>query len=739
MAPNRFNNLTLYNTAAQTQEPDPGYGQLLGVLSRRRVWFLGVLAATVTLAGVVTLIMPAKFRSSMQMLIESNYQERRNGSDSTPTFADSNVEVDSATQLNLMRSNQLLQRAVDQLKPRYTDLDVDSLRKNLTIGQLQEQRGSEKVTTRVVEVTYTDTDRAKTRDVLQTLQEIYQQYNLEQQQLRLTKGLAFINKQIPEVEAKVNKAEAALEQFRRSQDLIDPELQSKALVDSLRDLQKDQQQNRAELASAQARFASLQQQLGRSPRQATIAARLSQSSRYQNLLTELQKTNVELAQKQTTFTAKTPQVQQLLDQRDRQQTLLMQEVQNVLGVDAAGIGQSPEGLVSIGQLGQNDLKFASDLAQAQVDFMSARARDQTLAVNEQQIRSQLQRFPSLLAEYNRLQPTVKLNRDTLDQLQKARQELGLQIARGGFDWQVVEQPKVGQRTGPSWLRNLLIGAGAGLVLGCLAAFLRESGDDSIRTTEDLTKQTTIPLLGMVPELPVTELMPAVNYAFGRSSPDDATMLQVLHWAPFRESLDLIYKNLQLLTDGQPLKSLVVTSALAGEGKSTVALGLAISAARLHQRVLLIDADLRRPGLHKQLQLPNDQGLSTLLTSDRAVTQAAIQPASTYSDLPISVLTAGATPTDSVKLLSSKRMRDLMAVFEQHYDLVILDAPPVLGIVDALLAASFCDGTLLVGRMGHVHKNEVTQAVNMLDRLNLVGVIANGANSSNSYYYRAAPY
>lgn len=720
------------------QEPDPGYGQLLGVLARRRVWFLGVLAGTVALAAVITLFLPTKFRSSMQMLIESNYQERRTGNDSTPTFADSNVEIDSATQLNLMRSNQLLQRAVDQLKPRYSDLDVDRLRKNLTINQLQEQRGNEKVTTRVVEVTYTDIDRLKTREVLQTLQSVYQQYNLEQQRLRLTKGLSFIDQQIPQVEARVNNAESALEQFRRTQDLIDPELQSKALVDSLRDLQKDQQQNRADLASAQARFAALQQQLGRSPRQAAIAAKLSQSSRYQNLLSEIQKTNVELAQKQTLFTEKTPQVQQLLDQRQRQQGLLMQEVQNVLGPDAAGVAQSPEGLVGIGQLGQNDLKFASDLTQAQVDFYAARARDQALAFNEQQLRTQLQRFPSLLAQYNRLQPSVKLNRETLEQLQKARQELGLQIARGGFDWQVVEQPKVGYRTGPSWLRNLLIGAGAGLVLGCLAAFLRESGDDSIRTTEDLTKQTTIPLLGMVPELPITELTPAINYAFGRSNPD-VSMLQVLHWAPFRESLDLIYKNLQLLTDGQPLKSLVVTSALAGEGKSTVALGLAISAARLHQRVLLIDADLRRPGLHKQLQIPNDQGLSTLLTSDRAVTQAAIQPASTYSDLPISVLTAGSTPTDSVKLLSSKRMRDLMAVFEQHYDLVILDAPPVLGIVDALLAASFCDGTLLVGRMGHVHKNEVTQAVNMLDRLNLIGVIANGANSANSYYYRAATY
>lgn len=727
-------NITLLNASPQAQESEPGYGQLLGVLMRRKFWFLGALAGTLALAAAVTAILPPTYRSSMQLMLESNYRERR-PNDSRPSFADPNVETDTATQVNLMRSGQLLQRAVDQLKPRYSDINVDRLRKWLSIAQVQELRGSERVTTNLVEVGYMDNDRIKTREVLKALQKVYQDYNLEQQRNRLAKGLSFIDGQIPQVQAKVDKAESDLEQFRKTANLIDPEFQSKALVDSLKELQKNQQQNLADLASARARFIALQQQLQRSPQQATIAARLSQSKQYQSLLGEIQKTEVALAQQQTRFTDKTPFVQQLLDQRQRQLGLLQQEAQRVLGAEAAASGES---LFSTGKLGDNDLKFASDLTQAQVEFFGARARDQALAASEGQMRSQLQRFPSLLAEYNRLQPLVKLNRDTLDELQKARQDLSLEIARGGFDWQIVEPPKLGQQTGPNWLRNLLIGAAGGLMLGCVAAFLRESADKSIRTSEDLTKEASIPLIGMVPELPLSELMPATHFAFGRSTIEgDPPMLQVLHWSPFRESLDLIYKNLQLMTDGNPLRSLVVTSALAGEGKSTVALGLAISAARLHQRVLLIDADLRRPGLHKQLQLPNDHGLSTLLTSDRALTQAAIQPASTYSDLPISVLTAGSTPTDSVKLLSSKRMRDLMTVFEQHYDLVILDAPPVLGIVDALLAASFSDGVLLVGRMGQVQKAEVAQAVSMLNRLNLVGVVANCAESGNSYYYRAS--
>ena len=719
-------------------DPDPGYGQLLAVLMRRRLWLIGGLGVSLLGATLFTLFSKPTFRSSMQLLSESNYRSRKTDAKSgTPSFADSNVEIDNATQLNLMRSSQLLQRAVDQLKLKGSNLDVGDLQKGLTVSQVMEQRGNDKINTSIFEMVYTDHDRQQTQAVLQAIQQVYQQYNLEQQKARLTKGLGFIDEQIPKVEARVNQAEAALERFRKTQDLIDPELQSKSMVDSLAAVQKDQRANRTELQDLQARYGALQQQLARSPQQATIAARLSQSPRYQALLNEIQKTEVAIVQQRLRF-KKGPFVDQLSEQRQKQQALLQQEVQRILGAQAAAIAQSGDGLVAIGQLGENDLKFASALVESQVNLVAAQARDRSLTNNELQLRGELKRFPSLLAEYNRLQPNVQVNRDTLQQLLKARQDLGLEIARGGFDWQVVEQPKIGQQIGPSWSRNLLLGAVSGLMLGGVAAFLRESADDAVRTSEDFKQQIPLPLLGMVPAAPLGEINPRlIAMPFQRAESLAPSMMQVIHWAPFRESLDLIYKNIQLLTAANPLRSLVVTSALAGEGKSTIALGLAISAARLHQRVLIIDADLRRPGLHQQLELPNEQGLSTLLSSDRVLSQSAIQ-LGTYSDLSLSVLTAGPAPSDPVKLLSSRRMKELITVFEQSYDLVIVDVPPVLGIVDAMLAASFCDGALMVGKVGQVTRHEVTQAVTAMNRLNLIGIIANGATTSNNQqYYRSA--
>ncbi|MEP0870311.1 polysaccharide biosynthesis tyrosine autokinase [Trichocoleus desertorum AS-A10] len=722
----------------EAADTDPGYGQLFAVLMRRRFWLLGVFSGVVSIAAVLTFLAEPIYQSSMQLLVESNYQSKKgeNGSTEVP-FADATVEVDNATQLTLMRSSHLLQRAVKILKPQYPEITVAEIQKSLVLTQLME----DKVKTKVFQAVYTDSDPEKTKKVLQAIQKVYQDYNREQQQQRLSKGLSFITDQVPKVQRQVNQAEDALEKFRDRQNLIDPEAQSKALFDALNSVRQEQRTNQAQLKDMQARYVALQQQVKRSPQEALVASRLSQSSRYQTLLNELQKSELTLEQQRLRFKDFDPHIKSLLEQRQRQLGLLRAEVSRVLGTVPAQFNASGNDLLKAGQLGATDLTLITQLVEAQVNTRALQARGQSLSQTEQQLTAELKRFPRLLAEYGRLQPNVEVGRETLQQLLKAKQELALEIARGGFDWQVVEAAQLGTQIGPSLKQNLLLGAVAGLILGSVAAFVREGIDDAVHSSDELEKQVAVPLLGLIPAVPRSGFSePMLNLSFRKTPALAPATLQVVDWPPFRESLDLIYKNIQLLNSTFPFSSLVVTSALSGEGKSTLALGLAMSAARLHQRVLLIDADLRRPSLHKQLNLPNEQGLSTLLASDRPITEehSYIQPAIAYSN--ISILTAGPTPADPAKLLSSRRMAELISTFEESYDLVLLDAPPVLGIVDAILTASFCSGVLMVGRMGQVTRSELTQATNMLSKLNMVGVIANGAEMpANNYlpYARSA--
>lgn len=710
-------------------ETDPGYGELFAVLKRRRFWFLGVLGSVLFIATLITLISKPTFQSYMQLLIEPNYQGKREAQPDTENqFADANVEIDYATQINVMRSPVLLQRAVSLISSEYPTITVTEIQKKLTLTPVVE----EKVNTKIVRVVYTDNDPIKTQKVLDALSTIYQIYNREQQEQRLKKGLKFINEQIPSVRKLVDQSESKLEQFRRNYNLINPEQQAAAISQTLNALEQERQANRAQLQSNQATYTALQQQVARSPQNALLTSRLSQSVRYQALLNELQKIEIALAQRRVVFTDADPSVQKLLESRGSQVALLQAEVRRVLGEVPAQMSGRGEGLLTEGQLGEIDLNITNQLVQVQTNLSALRARDVSLAQTEKQVRAQLNRFPVLLAEYNRLQPLVEINRDKLQQLLKAQQELSLEIARGGFDWQALEIPQLGIQIGPNIMLNLLLGLAAGLMLGGAAAFLREMFDDGVHSSEELEKQVDLPLLGMTPELPRHKgSEPIVSLPFGEPQVLAPWTIQVSNWPPSWESLDLIYKNIELLNSVSSFASLMVTSALAGEGKSTLALGLALSAARLHQRVLLIDADLRHPSLHKLVNLPNEQGLSTLLTTDTNVpTESSIHSSGSYID----IVTAGPPPADPANLLSSERMRQLMASFEENYDLVLVDAPPVLGMVDAILTASFCSGVVLLSRVGKVTKTELRQATAMLSKLNVIGVVANGANGFSGAYY-----
>lgn len=712
-------------------ESEPGYGQLFAVLIRRFPWFLAAFVASIAVAGVMTKRTPPTYRSSMQLLVEPNYQGRKEGGSGVDSkFTDPTVQVDAATQLSLMQSSPLLKKAVDKLKPEYPDMTVDQLKSALVLGQIKNK--DDNVATKIFQVQYTDKDPEKTRKVLDAIQNVYLEYNIKQQNKRLTDGLKVISAQLRDVRKEVTTAEDSLQRFRRTQNLIDPETQAKAIQDELTRIQQERGTTRSLYKEAEATYKNLQQQLQSTPQNALVEARLSQSTRYQALLNEYQKTELALAQERLRFTEEVPKVQQLVAQLKSQKELLQQEQRRTLGAESPQASSEAPTLLQQGQKSAIDLNLAAKLVDTQTTKASLSAKDQVLAKKEQELYDELKRFPEILAQYGRLQPQVQLSRERLQELLKAEQQLRQELAKGGFNWEPVEEPQRGVQLGPNLQQNLMLGAVIGLMLGGIAAFVREAADDSVHTTAELEKQVALPVLGTTPKLPPAKTRESViKLPFGKPEVPAPWTIQVLQSPPRWESLDLIYKNIELLNSVSAFKSLMITSALADEGKSALALGLAMSAARLHKRVLLIDANLRDPSLHKQLNLPNEQGLSTLLTNDVTIpNQISIQSSgSSYID----ILTAGPTPADPANLLSSPRMQQLMATFEQNYDLVLIDSTPVLGLVDAMLTASSCRGVVMVASIGRVTRTQLTQATAMLSRLNLLGVVANGVSNSTSTY------
>lgn len=728
----------LENGTSNSQDTDLGYGQLFSVLLRRWVWIAGALVLTVPFAVHNSLQKEPTYRSTMQLLLESNYQERADVARlrvADNSFAQAApLEIDYATQVRVMQSSELLERAVAVLQSKYPNISTADIGQGLAVFRVKETE--EEIETSILQVDYTSNDPEKAQNVLDTMKEVYLTYNLEQQQLRLENGLAFIDKQLPIAREDVRNAELSLEQFRESQSLIDPEQKATDLANSLAAIEQERLQVEVDYQEAQARYESIQRQLARSPQAAFIASRLSESSRYQSLLDQYQETELTLAELEIRFTGAAPNVRAIRQQLASQRNLLQQEVERILGESFA----RSDRLFSEGQLGETDLGLVREVAQVQTNLVALLARAQELTQAEQQLQARLDQFPALIAEYRRLQPDIETKRDTLQQLLRARQELSVEIARGGFNWQVVESPQRGNKTGPSLVTDIILGGVAGLFLGVVLAFVREGTDKAIHTTDETRTITSFPILGSLPAYPSKLLDANLNSGivsqFSRfwsrsDSSSSSSILEILRWQPIRNSFDLIYKNLQLLISSKnELNTFLVTSALPEEGKSLVTLGLALSAARLHQRVLVIDANLRSPDLQHWLSLPSDVGLPDILASNNSENFPIFQV--DFSDYLFSILPSTHPVDDPVRLLSSPQMHELLWQLRDKYDLIFIDSSSVLGMVDALQLASVCKNVLLVTQLNRISKDDLTETLDLLAQFNVVGVITNENQNMQSF-------
>jgi capsular exopolysaccharide synthesis family protein len=690
-------------------------------------WFiLGISCAVMSVTSLLAITTKPTYQSYMQILLIYNSDKSLPASKPEKTTKDLQKpqlsSIDYSSQVKLMLSAKLVQKAVNLLHTDYPQMTIEDIYSNSKIDrtsslsptQLPVDTEVNQNLNQVFSISFTDKDPLKSKRVLQALEKVYQDYNTDQKNQRINQGLVFVNNHLPQLQKDVLKAEKKLEKFRQQNNLIDPILQSKILLQSLADIQKQRQTTRAQLQDVQTRHNSLEQAIASSHQNQINIDDSLESRQYQALIRELKQTEQELTQARILYTEKYPIIEQLKQKKQIIVTLLQQQGQN----KAVDINSKSE------LSGQIIPKLESDLTQLKVNALGLIAHDRDLAKSEQEIRSLLSTYPNLITEYKRLVANVEIYRKTLQQLTQVQNSLGVKIAQEGFNWQILEEPALGIHIGN--LRWLLIVGGIliGPILGLAAALIWGKFNNAIFYTQDLQNLTNIQLLGSVPRLGkrkdswTSQLQSIVR---DKSKNLDISHQEIIKNLPNHQNLDIIYQNIQMLNNSLPLKSLMLTSALPGEGKTTLALGLGSSAARMHQRVLVIDANLRSPSLHKTLGLTNDWGLSLLLVDDiNPSFHNYIQPIHPAID----VLTAGPIPEDVANLLSSERMQELMDLFAQNYDLVLIDAPSVLDTVDGRIVASLCNGIIMVGRIGKVTPNKLMQATEILSKLNLIGIIGN---------------
>ena len=394
------------------------------------------------------------------------------------------------------------------------------------------------------------------------------------------------------------------------------------------------------------------------------------------------------------------------------------------------------------QLQEIDIQIQSEMKKAtsrlRGDYLAALQREQMLSAALEQQKQQENKMNESAIEYSFLKRDFETNRTLYEGLLQKLKEAGVTAGLRSNNIREVDIARTpGSPAEPNIPRNLGFAFVLGLTSGVGLAFLLEGIDNTVRTPEQAQAISGLASLGMIP-------MGSKNSAdngskrglmvTGTKEPVEL-VTQSRPQSQMAESYRALRTSLLLTTLGAPPKIILITSALPREGKTTTSINTAVVLAQKGTRVLLIDADLRRPSIHKALGLGPRVGLSNVLTGGATLQQATVR----WSVLPnLYILPAGTPPPNPAELMASAQMLDLLAELREQYDHVIVDTPPTLSVTDAVVLSTRVDAVVLVIRSAQTTKPALRRSRDILAQVNarVAGVLLNAVDldSADYYYY-----
>ena len=624
------------------------------------------------------------------------------------------------TESEIIRSYPIVIKTITTLKLTDNQGKQLSLEVFLKKLKLKTVRGTD-----VMQLSYKSTNPQEAADVVNSLMKYYLESNVRTNRTEARSAREFLSKQLPEVEHRVTKAEMNLRRFKENNRVVALDVEAKTSLESLGKLNESITQSQGELAAALTRSVALQNEMKLGTQQAVDLSTLSQSPGVQQVLTEYQKTQSELAVARSLYTGDNPKVVDLAMKETSLKKLLEERVGQTVGNFESLSKQN----LQIGELKQ---ALTQDLVKSEVERLALTKQVEELQRVFIVNRKRLDSLPRLEQQQLQLQRQLTVAQITYQEFLKQFQLVQVLENQNVGNSRIISGALVPERPiSPKIPLNLALGGFLGVILGAGTALLLESMNQSLKNIEEANRLLGFPLLGTIPQ-------------YGEKNPknrqEGRQELPLLDdpYSPVSTSFEMLQTNLGFTCSDKELRVILVTSATPGEGKSFVAANLALAAAYVGRRVLLVDADMRRPRQHRIWEIHNLLGLSNILVG-QAQLENAVQEVSPL----VNMLPAGKIPPNPVALLDSQRMADLVEEASQDYDFVIIDSPPLTAVTDPLLIGKYVDGLLLVVRPGQVEYSAVTAAKSLLNqaKVPILGMVVNGIGKESGYggYYYASGY
>lgn len=655
----------------------------------------------------------------------------------------SSAMIDAATSdanavLQVLNSDLVLRPIYERLITNHPTLNGDNysyqaFRQNIRIATPGQRQTRDLLSRpgapKIIQVSFSANDKEIVRFGLETIINELMNFNTSEKQERIVQNLRYVNQEIQRTLSQIDELEDQLNDFRRQNQVLRPDAVSgestsdASLYQSeLARLMTAKNENDTKLGATRQTVMSLESQLRISPAQGLALSNLNASPTYTSLLARLADIDKQLAEALSNFQANSPMVRTLEQQRRLTMAQLQQQIQQVSRQQQV---MPPNPLTS--SQGALEQQLLSDYIRAKVELDSLERIDTELSRQITAARQELDRMTRLANPYRKIEQRMRAAQQSLQLLLQTRQSLQLQIAQQDFTWKLLsdindfDQYELTQRLRNALLIALAVGGFAGIVLAVTLELL----DSRFLEVSQVRQTTSLPIVG---EIPLTQSFE--QYTFNRlETPLSLWGLEhrfVGASASFKECFYFLLNHLEQLG---LQRSLAITSAEAGEGRTTLAVYLAVAAAAAGKRVLLVDGHLRQPKLHQLLDIPNTSGLSDLLTE--TVPPLNWPRILTCRSEKLWVLTAGQPQQEPMSLLSSPQWHSFLASTQAAFDLVIIDTAPMVECAETNRLVASVDQALFVVRLGTTKRDAFAKALKEYDlglKDKAIGIVVNGVQA-----------
>ncbi|MCC6327708.1 MAG: polysaccharide biosynthesis tyrosine autokinase, partial [Acidobacteria bacterium] len=608
---------------------------------------------------------------------------------------------------------------------------VEIIKKNLTVEPVRESRVTVK-DTRLIDVSFTSNSPELAAFVANGISETFTNYNLEKRTGTSRKTSDFLEGKINELEAQIRTDETKLADMYQNIGVLKTTGEQTIVIERLAGLNKDRLTAELERTTAEAELMSVKNapEKLKSMVEATLVRYITEKQNsISNLRNEAETRIAELRSQRAKLLEEYHENADPVKEVDRQIESLQKSLQNAETKNNS-------------EIEAYRAKAANDLVNTlQTNFDKAKDKEATIRRSYDAQYAEAQGQNSGAVTIKLLEQNLEANKDFLKQLKD--QQSTNDVRSQGSDNNISVAGFAIPNDAPVAPRRVMTVAAAlflSTLFGMGLALFLEYLDDTIRSVEEIENVLQLPALAAIPTI---ESIPKRKLLLVGSTEEaeDRLNSELLIYSDPRSGLAEAYRQLRtsilLSTAGHAPKSLLVTSSLPSEGKTTTATNTAVSLAQTGAKVLIIDADMRRPRLHAIFNVVNGEGLSTLLSSES--TDADIARVVKIDDTSkVHILTSGPIPPNPAELIGSEQMASLLKRLQKHYSHVVIDSPPVTSFTDGVLIASMVDGVIMVVHAGKSSRQVVKRAKQLLHDVGarLLGVVLNNVNlrSQDNYHY-----